>query len=71
MELRVSEEKGLSMDILSFSQVAEMFNEYVHTHDVTGMSTSDILKEILFKEVIEVGPGKEGKGNAGDQSVSH
>ena len=55
----------------SFDQIKNMFQEYVHTHDVTGMSTSDILKEILFKEVIEVGTGKERKGNAGDQIDSN
>lgn len=45
----------------SFDQITRMFKDYVNTHDVTNMSTSDILKEILFKEN-ENGTGKEREG---------
>ena len=46
----------------SFDQITNMFKEYVDTHDVSGMSTSDILKEILFKEDNKDGSGKEREG---------
>ena len=43
----------------SFDQITRMFKDYINTHDVSGMSTSDILKEILFKEENKDGSGKE------------
>ena len=47
----------------SFDQIKNLFEEYVDTHDVSGMSTSDILKEILFKEDNNKdGSGKEREG---------
>ena len=46
----------------SFDQIRRMFQKYVDTHDVSGMSTSDILKEILFKEDNKDGSGKEREG---------
>lgn len=46
----------------SFDQIKNLFEDYINTHDVSGMSASDILKEILFKEDNKDGSGKEREG---------
>lgn len=55
-------------DDVTFQQVATAFKEYVNTHDVTGMSTVDILKKIIFgtEETLD-GTGKEGKRETRNQ----